>query len=336
MSPRIKPIEREQAWKEDEMRKANGWLLWLVLVTLILGVSTGCSSESTRPKTGQSLRQVPLVIGKTFLPEFGDDSKGKPGERLDMVTDYEPDNDVLACIIGAKFAGLAAGYEFTPVQALKKGEKPRDIIASLKTNSDVFVLVRVSSRTADLGSSPMIMIMGDAALYRKDTMAPIESAGFIGGEKADSKEINGNKVQGEYWAKTVSSNFARQFDEKFLTKMQAALDGNKIREEIASVQAASAGALSPTIEDLPGGDKRDPELKIKAANSGTSAFAYLTSDDGKVFRKWLVGSAAEVDVVLQPGNYTLFVIQRTDKGETTGASMCKLKVEFKKRYTFNN
>jgi len=304
-----------------------------------LPANTGCSAESGTQEGSRNLRQVPLIIGRVRLPEFTEEgARGKPTERLDMATEYEAGDDVGACLIGAKLAGWAAGYEFMPVHVLKKGEKPRDVMATVQTESDVFVLVRVNAWTFTLGpGTETIFVFGDVALYRRETMSPIASAGFLGGEKVDPKEIKGDKVHGEYWIKTVASEFARNFDEKFLAKMQTALDGKRILEEVAALQASAGGAIgSPAIEVLPGGDERDPELKISMAKAGLNAEVYLVSNDGKLCRKWLVGGAGEVDVVLKPGNYSLYVKTiPEEEASSHQVSHGKFKVEYNKRYTFS-
>ena len=310
-----------------------------VVLVVALSANTGCSAESGTQEGSGNLRQVPLIIGRVFLPDFTEEgAHGKPTERLDTATEYEGGDDVGACLMGAKLAGWAAGYEFMPVHDLKKGEKPRDVMATVQTESDVFVLVRVSTRTGDFGSgTAMITVFGDATLYRRETMSPIVSAGFLGLERIDPKEIKGDKVHGEYWIKTVASQFARNFDEKFLAKMQAALDGKRILEEVAALQASAGGTIgSPTIEVLPGGDERAPALKISMAKAGLTAEAYLVSNDGKLCRKWLVGGAGEVDVVLKPGNYSLYVKTiPEEEASSHQVSHGKFKVEYKKRYTFN-
>jgi len=265
------------------MKSKSRALVAVVAVVLFVGANIGCSAEPAGSKGGDTVRKVPLIIGRVFLPDFTEEgAHGKPTERVAIETEYEPGDDVAACLIGAKLAGWAAGYEFLPVYELKKGEKARDIVSKLKTDSDVFVLVRVSTRTPNFGSGAMITVMGDAALYRKETMAPIESAGFVGVEKIDPKEIKGDKVHGEYWIKTVASQFASNFDHKFLVKMQTALDGKRIRQEVSDVQASASGTLSPAIENLPGGDKRAPELEIKMAKGEVLSKAV---DDGFAFTR---------------------------------------------------
>jgi hypothetical protein len=175
--------------------------------------------------------------------------------------------------------------------------------------------------------------MADAALYRKATMTPVVSAGFMGVAQVDPKEIKGDQVKGEYWIKTVASQFARNFDDRFLSKMQSALDGKTIRAEVSALQASPGGTLTPLVETLPGSDKRSPELKIGAANAGRTALAYLLSGDGDLCRRWIVGGLGEVDVVLNPGSYSLYVKQTSEKTDSAPRAMqCKLKVEYKKRY----
>ena len=71
------------------------------------------------------------------------------------------------------------------------------------------------------------------------------------------------------------------------------------------------------------------------AKGGGTAEAYLLSDDKKLCRKWRVGGAGEVDVVIEPGDYTLYVRTRDEEKTTSRrASLCKFKVEYKKRYAF--
>ncbi len=318
------------------VKKCSGFVL-AVAAVVVLSANAGYSAESGTHKGNPNFRQVPLIIESVFLPDFTEEGAfGKPTERLDMATEYEDSDDVAACLIGAKVAGWAAGYEFMPAHALKKGEKPRDVMAALETDSNVFVLVRVSTRTVDLGQAAIITVLGDAALYQKKTMSPIASAGFQGVEKIDPKEIKGDKVRGEYWMKTVASQFARNFDEKFLEKMQTALDGKKLSEEVTALRASPGNMLKgPNVEVLPGGDQRDPELKITSAKADITAMAYLVSSDGKLCRRWFVGGAGEVDVVLKPGSYSLYVKTVAGKKPVSEqVSHAKFTVENKKRYSF--
>ena len=317
------------------MTKANCLLIKAVAALIAVGASSVYSEEPATESSG-TLCQVPLIVGKVFLPDSTEEgARGKPTERLDMEIKYEPGDDVLACLLGAKTAGWTAGYEFLPAHDLKKGEKPRDIVPTLKSDSDVFVLLRVSTRTPDFGSGPIISVMADAALYRKDTMESIESAGFLNLQKADPKQVNGSKVNGEYWTQTVASLFASEFDKEFLSKMQSALDGKKIREEVSDLKESASGTIAPSITVLQGSDERPPKLKIDTNKAGLTAEAYLVSGDEKVFRKWFVGSAGNIDADMEPGDYALYVrIKQEGSTSSQTKAQCTFKAENKKQYMF--
>ncbi len=63
--------------------------------------------------------------------------------------------------------------------------------------------------------------------------------------------------------------------------------------------------------------------------------AYLVSNKGNPSRKRLVGGSGEVDVVLKPGSYRLYVKTSAEKEPSANqVSHMDFKVEYKKRYSF--
>lgn len=315
-----------------------------VLLTAVTGCLLGLTAaagQSQAPdkdaKPRADLRKIPLVVQRVFLPDFAKEEtpKDKVIARLDSVTEYEPDADVTAAVTGAKLAGWAAGYEFTPVQALKKGEKPRDVIDKLSKDSDLVLLVRVSTRTANLGDVSIISVFADAALHRKPKLELITNGGLIAAEKIDPKQIKDDKVQGEYWLKMVSSAFARGFDEKVLGKVQNSLDSKEIADAIGRLRKASKpDSLKPSVKDLEGGAERAPQLTITGKKAGVEYTVYLDPKEKNSPRKWLVGGAMQVDTELKPGQYTLYMETPSEKPHESRVYRDEVRIEFKKRYSY--
>lgn len=321
--------------------KQRSWVLLLVIGVITCWANIGCSKKSPGLNPDQrkppNPKEIPLVMGRVLLPDFNErGAHGKPSERLDQNTEFAPADDVTACLTGAKLAGKAAGYEFNPVHILKEGERPRDVIGRMDTKSDLFLLVRVSSRTADFGKDTGIFVFGDAALYQKATMTPIVDAGFSGIEKADQTQITNGEVHEEYWAKTIATQFARNFDRKFLSKMQSAIDSQEITESIDRLsKVISPDLLTPSVFGLEGGEERKPEFSIMTSDTGTKAIAYLRSEDNNGNRRWTISKDHEVDVIAEQGKYTLYIeIFPEAEGSSLRVYCDQIQIEFKKRYIY--
>lgn len=321
--------------------KQRWWILFLVIGVITCLADGGCSKKfpGLNPDRRKlpNLKEIPLVIGRVFLPDaYESGAFGKPPERLNQKTEFAPADDVTACLTGAKLAGKAAGYEFNPVHILKEGEKPRDVIERIDTKSDMFLLVRVSSRTAGFGKDTGIFVFGDAALYQKATMAPLVDAGFSGIETVDQTQVTNGEVHQEYWDKTVATQFARNFDRKFLSKMQSAIDGQEMMESMDRLsKVVSPGLLSPSVLVLEGGEERKPEFSIMTSDTGTKAVAYLRSEDNNGNRRWTLSKDLEVDVIAVPGKYTLY-IEIFPEADSSSARVYhdQVQIEFKKRYIY--
>ncbi len=178
--------------------------------------------ETTPGKSTSGLRQVPLLVQRTHLPDFANEGvRDPPDTRLNVASPWEPDDDTAVAVRGAKQAAQAAGFEFEPVRVLQINEKPRDVVASLSKDSDVFLLVRISTRTAEIRTLSLLSVLADAALYRRADLKPLFSRGFLGVEKLQSTEMSR-----EEWTRRAANLFSQEFREEVLPRMQRSQQGD--------------------------------------------------------------------------------------------------------------
>jgi hypothetical protein len=289
--------------------------------------------------TSVKAREIPLLVQHVFLPAFGEESEpvDKVISRLDQVTECDPSQlGVAAAVLGAKTAGRTAGYEFTPVYSVVKGEKARDAISKLDTKSDVVMLLRVSSSTANLGNATLINMFADAALYKKTALVPILNAGFMAVERVDPGHVKDNEVDSEYWMQTAATAFVREFDLVVLAKMQESMDGEQIAAGLSKLKQAASQTLKPTSTSLERAATCPPQLCIRAAKPDTQGVVYLLQDSGKSARRWNIGSSAEVDVTVRPGKYAIYgEAWSSGAPNARRAYRADLTVEFNNRYLLN-
>ena len=322
------------------------------------------AEEKNESGEASHLKRIPLVIKTLSLPRLG--SLARPSKDpvllLDDVVVLETP-DVLAVATGAKVAGWAAGYDFEPLVCLKKGEKAREAVGRLDSDSNVFLLLSVHIPNPWLVEENigLVHIRYDAALYQFHEMnalflclhsqwmalfdvAKVKSANRnstddslerVRVSEGHLSQEKGRYVDRDYWKKITAETFAKFFDEDVLSRIQRALDGDEIARDIVELKAVSTAApIVPSITALEGGEKKDPELKIAATTVDAQAVAYLEPKQGGLQRKWLTSMG--VDSILEPGEYTIYFDTRTGKEEGRGQVYRQdLRIEYKKRYYFS-
>ena len=144
------------------------------------------------------------------------------------------------------------------------------------------------------------------------------------------------RTLGGYWMRMAAETFAKDFDPQVLAKLQEVLDKDKITKAIADVSKQSGiRGVEPTITPLAGGAKRSPELTIKTRGTEKSGVAFLLAPKQQLQRRWLLEGASEVNIVLQPGTYTVYIGVKDGKGGATkSVYRSTVKIEFKKKYLY--
>ena len=87
----------------------------------------------------------------------------------------------------------------------------------------------------------------------------------------------------------------------------------------------------PETTELPGGDERNPELHVNTGD--LTGIAYLCrKDQPDCIRRWYLGMLRDVDIVIEKGEYELYVHAEGRNGKTENYKG-EITLQFKKRYT---
>jgi len=314
----------------------------MLLAATTLSFSQGAMNEGVRVQGKQeegSCRSIALVVQEVFLPEFSDETApdNKVVSRLDAAADFAPADDVLAACMGAVPAGRSAGYEFSPIAPVGKGQTPREVLRKAEGTHEAALLLRVSTRTMATGGAALVAVFADAALFRKSDMSPILNAGFIAMEKIDPKVIlDGKKVPLDYWSTKVARMFGARLDSAVLSKMQAQLEGKQLVTALSAARgASSSGQLHVSTEVLDGTEAREPELAIARCKNLRNATVYLTGASQELPRRWFLGepSSETCDSYLKPGKYTAYaVLPKTNASTAPSVLTCEFEAQGNHRY----
>ena len=264
----------------------------------------------------------------------GTDAPAEVRKRADEVSEGVAGNSVA---IGAalKLAGRASGYEFDPMIVLDKDQTARGLCAKLSPTPEKVLLVRYKAGNPQRVNNSLVlsMVSLDAALFSVPSWDPVFNSGFLGVVPIDPKEITGDKVNPEYLFKQLTQLVAKEVDSRVLAEIQANLDRTAINAELARCQGVPGRiSLSPATESLEGGDEMMPELTI-IGKAGAKGVVYWQTKAGTDQRRWRIGGGEEVNTVLKPAAYMLYVdIENGPNGRKHYRA--DVDVVFKKRYVF--
>jgi hypothetical protein len=265
-----------------------------------------------QPRQGRRIVELPVLFYRPMFPALtGLKTSDDVAECLDQGPPTDVPGPFLAAFAAANSSiSPAAGFTFRPTIVVKQHEKPSSALKKVPADAEQVLVVAVAGGVPQKVNDLYLNIyIWNFLLLATKSKEPILAGSAIASGSISPDNVKNGRISLTVLSQNTVDVFPPRFDRHCLAQLQQHFFSEEISQDVGALQRTSdRKQITPRVQELSGGDKRDPQLHIAVSNEHLTVAAYLQPADNTANRRWQFRGVGDITTVIEARQYQLYIV----------------------------